>query len=132
LVDPGLAEEADLSHYAFDAAGAYAAFATCDPGQAARVEALLRQTLGRAAQGLCEDEIERAKNKIATDAVVPAESPLGRLRDVGTHWLYLDEYLTLEEDVRRLMAVTLADVRELAEALACDPMTIVRLGPTGA
>lgn len=129
LVEPGLAEEAELSHYPFDHAGAYAAFATCDPSQATKVQTILKQTLCQAAAGLDDDEVERAKNKIATDAVIPAESPLGRLRDVGTNWIYLDQYLTLEQDIRQLMAVTLGDVRALAQELAAAPQTVVRLGP---
>jgi len=129
LVAPGLAEEAELSHYAFDGTGAYAAYTTCDPAQGEAVEEILGRTLSRAAEELAEDEVERAKNKIATDCVIPAETPLGRLRDVGMNWLYLGEHVPLEEEVRRLMAVTVAEVRAMAGELAVAPRTVVRLGP---
>lgn len=129
LVDPGLAEEADLSHYGFDGVGAYAAFVTCDPAQGDRVERVLRQTLKECARGMDVDEVERAKNKLATDCVIPTETPLGRLRDVGSNWLYLNRYVSLEEDVRQLMETPLQEVRSLAEQLVAAPLTVVRLGP---
>ena len=129
LIDPGLADEADMSHYAQDRIGSYTAFASCDPDRAAEVEAILLKTLDDYAAGIDTDELERAKNKIATQATLSGESPTGRMRGLGGQWTYLGQYFPLAEEVERVMAVTVDDVRDLVGAMPFRPRTIVRLGP---
>jgi predicted Zn-dependent peptidase len=129
LIDPGLAEEADFSHYPQDGVGSFFAFACCDPPRAGEVERLLLETIDTAAQKLSEGDLERVKNKLATQATLQGESPLGRMRGVGHQWLYTGEYRPLDEELRRLRAVTLEDVRGLARQLPQSPRTVVRLGP---
>ncbi len=131
LVDPGLAEEADFSFMPQDGSGAWFAFAACTPGRADAVEAKLLETLDQAASGdvpLEEDEVTRAKNKLATGATLQGERPLGRMMRLGSQWMYLDRYLPLEEDLEALMAVTRHDLRSLLAAYPFQPRTIVRLG----
>ena len=45
LIDPGLAEDADLNYQPQDGSGVFSVFATCEPGRAEKVEATLLQTL---------------------------------------------------------------------------------------
>jgi len=129
LVDPGVADEADLSHFDQDQVGAYMAYASCDPDRAEQVEAKLIETLEQYVESIDNDEIERAKNKIATAATLRSENPLGRMRALGGNWTYLREYLPMETEIDRIMAVTAFDVRDVFEAFPFKPRTIVRLGP---
>ena len=129
LVDPGLADEADFSHFTQDRVGSYFTYASCDPDRSEQVERILLETLDQYGESIDPDEIERAKNKIATQATLQGESPGGRMRSVGGQWTYLGQYIPLEEELRRIMAVTAEDIRELIAAMPFHPRTIVRLGP---
>lgn len=131
LVDPGLADSADLSHYPQDKAGSYFAFASCDPERAEQVEELLLKTIEQYVSNVMDEEIQRAKNKIATLATLQGESPAGRMRGLGSQWLYLGQYSSLEEELSKIMAVTANDIRDLLEQYPFSPRTIVRLGPAG-
>ncbi|MAE67648.1 MAG: peptidase M16 [Phycisphaeraceae bacterium] len=129
LIDPGLADEADISINTQDRTGCYLAYASCDPGRAQQVEQILLETLDGYAQRIDAGEIERAKNKIATDDTLAGESPGGRMRAIGLQWTYLGRYVSLAEEIEQLMAVTVDDVRDLMTAYPFQPRTVARLGP---
>ncbi len=129
LVDPGLADEADFSYISQDGIGYYFAFASCDPQRAEQVEQILLKTIDEYAGGIDPDEIERAKNKTATEATLQGESPGGRMRGLGGQWTYLGKYIPLADEIARVMRVSAEDVRALVTDLPFTPRTIVRLGP---
>jgi len=129
LVDPGLADEADISYLPYDRTGSFFAFASCDPDRSAQVEETLVKTLDSYADSIEEGEIERAKNKVATQATVAGENPGGRMRGLGSQWTYLGEYRSLREELDRIMSVTVDDVRSLLREMPFSPKTIVRMGP---
>ena len=129
LVDPGLADEADFSYISQDGIGYYFAFASCDAQRAEQVEQILLETIDQYAGGIDPEEIERAKNKTATEATLQGESPGGRMRGLGGQWTYLGKYIPLADEIARVMRVSAEDVRELVTDLPFTPRTIVRLGP---
>ncbi len=129
LVDPGLADEADLSFLPYDQAGAYFAYASCDPKRADQVETMLLETIDQFVDNVEADEIERAKNKVATSATLSGENPGGRMRGLGGQWTYLGEYRSLAEELEQIMAVTVDDVKQLIHDMPFQPRTIVRMGP---
>lgn len=129
LIDPGLADEADLSFVPQDQTGAYCAFVSCDPHRAAAVEKTLLATLDDYVRNIDPAELERAKNKLATSTTLQGENPGGRMRALGSQWLYNAEYHPLEHELAQIMAVTPADLRDLLKAFPFTPRTVVRLGP---
>lgn len=129
LIDPGLADDADFSFGPMDQLGCFSASASCDPDRAAQVEALLLKTLDNYASSIDPLEIERSKNKIATALTLRSENPLGCMRSVGGQWLYRQSYLTLQEQLDRVLSVTPADIRTLLEKYTFQPRTLVRMGP---
>ncbi len=129
LIDPGLADEADFSFLPHDRLGCYLGYASCDPARAQQVEEVLVKTINSAAENITDEEVERAKNKLATSATLQGESPRGRMTSIGSTWTYLGEYLTLEEELARVMAVTPDDLRRLVADPPFAPKTILRLGP---
>lgn len=129
LIDPGLADEADISLAAQDQLGSFVAFFSCDPERAKQVEAVLLSTLDDYVSSIDVGEIERVKNKIATDATVRGENPAGRMRGLGHQWTYLGRYIPLTDEIRRLMDVTVDDVRQVVTDWPFRPRTIMRLGP---
>lgn len=129
LIDPGLAEEADLSFEPKDGSGVFSMHATCDPRRAAEVERVFMDTIDRYAQTIDPSEIERAQNKIATSATVRGERPMGRMMNLGSQWTYLRQYTPLEVEIERIMSVTTGDVSELLRAWPMSRRTIATLGP---
>lgn len=131
LIDPGLADEAEISADLMDGTGIFLAYASCDPELSERVESTLLDVMDRAGEGLTEDEVERARNKIALGLTLQNERPQGRMRALGGQMLYLGEYRSLEEELRRVMDVGVDELRTLLEKYPLKPRTVVRSSPEG-
>ncbi len=129
LIDPGLADDASFDFHPQDRVGGFFAFATCDPDRREQVESILLRTIDEYGSKIDEAELERAKNKIATLATLGEESPGGRMRGLGHQWMYLGRYSSLAQELERIMAVTVDDVRQVLEKSDLSRRTIVRLGP---
>jgi len=131
IVDPGLADEADFSFMPQDGSGAYMAYASCDPQRAEKVEAALMKVLDDVVRekNISEGEVERAVNKLATAAMLQGERPSGRMQGLGSQWTYQGAYTPLEEELGKLMAVTVQDVHTLLAEMPFTPKTVLRLGP---
>ncbi|MBI1367916.1 MAG: insulinase family protein [Planctomycetes bacterium] len=129
LIDPGLADEAEVAHHPFDRTGVFMYYISCPPGQAARVEGILEKALDEAAAKLKSDEIERAVSKIAMDLMLQNERPAGRMMGLGGQWIYLQRYESLEAELERIKAVDVDAVRALIEKYPFRPRTLVRLTP---
>ncbi len=129
LVDPGLADEADFTFYPQDRIGSFVGYASCVPGRAKQVERTFLSTLDDYGASICGEEIERAKNKIATQVTLRSENPLGRMRSVAGQWLFLGDYIPLDQEIERIMAVTPDHIRSLLEHYTFRPRTVVRYGP---
>ena len=129
LVDNAIAEEADLGFYPHDGCGSFYLALTTDPERSEQALDIALKELEKAKTDLKDDEVERAKNKIASSLVLSGEVPLGRMRSIGGMWLYNHEYRSLEQDMATLMAVNTDSLRQLVRDFPFDPMTLVSLGP---
>jgi predicted Zn-dependent peptidase len=129
LVDNAIAEDADFGFYPHDASGSFYIALTTDPERSAEALDIALKELDKVKQDLNDDEVERAKNKIASSLVLSGEVPLGRMRSIGGQWIYNKEYRSLEQDMATLMAVTPESLKQLMRDFTFDPMTIVSLGP---
>ncbi|MFO0951145.1 MAG: pitrilysin family protein [Isosphaeraceae bacterium] len=131
LVDPGLADGAQVSYQDYNQAGAFYTFLSCEPDQAqenlGRIAELYREL---AAEGVGEDELTQAKNKFLSRSVLRSERPMGRLASLGFHWTYRREYLTVADELEAYSRVTLDDLRRVTERWPLLPMTLVTVGPT--
>jgi predicted Zn-dependent peptidase len=129
LVDNAIAEEADFGFYPHDACGSFYIALTSAPERSAQALQIARDELEKVKSDLKEDEVERAKNKIASSLVLQGEVPLGRMRSIGGQWIYNKQYRSLELDMATLQAVTRDSLQDLMREFPFDPMTIVSLGP---
>src|SRR5678816_1461003 len=129
LVDNAIADEADFGFYPHDACGSYYISLTTDPARTQKALDIALGELQKVKQDLNDEEIERAKNKIASSLVLQGEIPLGRMRSIGSQWLYNKEYRSLEQDMETLMKVDRKSLEQLMRDYPFDPMTIVTLGP---
>lgn len=96
-----------------------------------RAIAVIRQEYTRLAEhGLSQDELEDIKGQVKGQIVIALESSSSRLHRLAGTALYGEEFLSMEEVIRRVDAVTLEDVAQLArEFFDPDRQTVVRLGP---
>src|SRR5690606_937315 len=94
---------------------------------------VLRAELSRLARsGLTAEELEDAKGQVKGQIVISLESSGSRLQRLAGFGLYEEPFLTVEELMARLDAVTLDDVAGVAAAgFDPDRQVGVRLGPKG-
>jgi predicted Zn-dependent peptidase len=82
------------------------------------------------ADGVSEEELTQAKNKVLARTVLRSERPMGRLMSLGFHWTYRREHLAVERELELFAAVTRADLRRILDRWPLLPMTLVSVGPT--
>jgi predicted Zn-dependent peptidase len=129
LVDNALAEEADFGFYPHDRCGSFYISLVTEPERTQKAMDVALAELARIKKDLNSDEVERAKNKIASGLVLGGETPMGRMPSVGSLWIYNQEYRSLEQDMETLNAITVDSLRQLMVDFPFDPMTVVTLGP---
>ena len=106
VVDPGIAELADLSHGEYQGAGVFLTQISCAPEDAEEVYERVMQIYAAAhAEGVTEAELQQAKNKIRSQLVLSSERPARRMFNVGGDWVYRREYRSLEEDLDLVAAL---------------------------
>ena len=130
LIEPALADEAQVIYEGLDAVGAMFTYISCDPARASDALATVRdQFAAFQAAGPTEAEVTAAKNKLASGATLSSESPMRRLMGLGNDWFYRHSYTSLEEDVAKLMAVTRDEVHEVTRKWDLSAMSVTTLGP---
>ena len=129
LVDKGIAEEADLAYFPHDRVGSFFAYASCDPDRAQQVETQMIKTIESYVSSIDEAEIQRVKNKLATEVVLAGESVSGRMQGLGGQWVYSGKYIPLEQELEALMNVSSDDLRALISHYDFSQRRLVTLGP---
>ncbi len=130
LVDKAWAEEASMQYNAMDGVGIFCSYFRCSSENLDKVLALVGgifAELGK--KGVTEDELRTAKNKTLSELVLKNELPMGRLIEVGFNWVYLKQYLTIEEQVAAVKAVTVEQLNSLLEQLRPGDFTQFLMGP---
>ncbi|MEI8192118.1 MAG: insulinase family protein [candidate division NC10 bacterium] len=130
LVDPGLAEHAEMSHCEYEGAGAFITYMSCMPEEAAgnlqRIFEVYRRVQ---AEGVTRSELEQAKSKWRSRIVLSGERPRGRLRAIGADWLYRREYRSVEDDLDTVAAVTVDDVAAILAKYPLNGAATITIGP---
>jgi predicted Zn-dependent peptidase len=127
----GLAYTAYSYHSQYTEAGVFSAYAGTTPAKADEVVRLMRREIGDVRDGgITREEFERAKSHVKGSTVLSLEDPGGRMSRLGKSEIAHGEILTLDETLRRVDAVTLADAHAVAERVLSQPMTLAVVGPT--
>lgn len=129
LIDPGLADQAEMSLDTHDGSGDYMLFVTCDPDKAGKVWSIVEAQLADLDRTLCEDDLSKIRSKAATGVVLAGERPGGRMQRLGRQWLYHGAYTTLEEELERINRVSVGDVRGVLRDFPLRPRTLGWLLP---
>ncbi len=82
-----------------------------------------------ASVGITAEELARAHGQICGGLVLGLEDSGSRMSRLGKAELVHGEFLTLDESLSRVRAVTLDDVASLAADLAARPRSITVVGP---
>ena len=130
LVDKALAESATMHFGAMDDTGVFYSYIHCSSENVPKVLDTISgifQSLSKS--GITEGELRKAKNKILSALVIKNELPMGRLRDLGLNWTYLEEYRSIEDDINSIKAVSTDDVHSLIEQFNPGNFTQLSIGP---
>lgn len=114
----------------FSDTGMFGVYAGCDPS---RLEELLG-TMGKAtlelASSVTDTDIRTAKNQIRGNVILAMESAEARMNRLAKGEYFFGRYISLDEIIGSLEAVTPQQLREFAEQMINGgPFSIVALGP---
>lgn len=129
LVDNAIAEDADFGFYPHDRCGSFYLTLVTDPARMEKAIDIARKELAKVAKDITVDEIERAKNKIASGIVLQGEIPLGRMRAIGGQWMYNGNYRSLEDDMKTLLSINRDLLVDLMTQYPFGPLSLVTLAP---
>jgi len=126
LIDTGLAETVALWPQFFQECGCIVGYLCCAPEDSAdnihAMERVMQQVID---QGVSQRELDLARNKIISGLILSDERPSNRLFAVGQSWLARRRYDPLEAIIERYLAVTPAEIGELAaQTLGKTPTTV--------
>ncbi|MEZ6059333.1 MAG: pitrilysin family protein [Planctomycetaceae bacterium] len=130
IVDPGFAEAAELGYNEYDGAGTWMSYLSCQPEQVEANLARMKAVFGAVNDhGITAEELEQARNKVASRVVLRGERPMGRLSSLGGNWVYRGEYRSVADDLHTVRAVSLDDLQRLLQQYPIQMTTTVGVGP---
>jgi len=129
MVDPGHAEEARCEYEAHDRCGQFVSWAVCPPESVDSIESMMRQAHDDLMESVSEDDLAMARSMIRTAVTVHSELPAGRMQRLGRMVTTVGHHVPLDEELDAINAVTLDDLREVAEAWPMQPLVVGRLVP---
>lgn len=130
LVDTGKAESASVGTQEYQGAGVFLTWLSCLPELAAENLQLITDIIREAeADGLTEEELEQAKNKVCAQIVLHAERPTNRMFSVGNSWIQRRQYKTVREAVSAYRNVTLDDINRVLKKYPLTRTATVAVGP---
>jgi predicted Zn-dependent peptidase len=116
IFQKGLAETAVASLSPLDRTGLMLAYLSTTPDEAPAVlELTLAELKSLQQDGVHEDELRRAKDKLVSRTVLDGESGFSRMQDLAYTWVAKGELRSLEDEVARIEAVTLEGVRRVLD-----------------
>jgi predicted Zn-dependent peptidase len=127
----GLAESASAFLWTMDGTGILIMEANSTPEQAPQVMKMLRDELDSLlADGIYEDELRRAKDKLISHMVLSSESTFARMRSLSADWVVEGRLVSVDEEVERVEKVTTADVMRVLRRLPLrEKQVLTTLGP---
>jgi predicted Zn-dependent peptidase len=127
----GLAYNVGSYPHSYAEAGFYAIYAGTSPDTMEEVLDICRAESAKVrAEGLHEEEFQRAKNQIKGGMLLSLESMTSRMTRMAKSQIYFDRIIPLEEVVAKVEAVTLEDTARVADAvLNQDNWALTLIGP---
>jgi predicted Zn-dependent peptidase len=127
----GLTESASAGIWAMEGTGIMILDANTSPEDAPRVLRMLREELDSLlADGVHEDELRRAKDKLISSIVLSSESTFSRMRSLSSDWVTEGRLISVDEEIARIEAVTTEDVKRALNRFPMrEKQVLTALGP---
>jgi predicted Zn-dependent peptidase len=130
LVDPGLAESADVGFHDYEGAGSFFTSFSCEPEQTQKNLAIIKGLFRQVQKdGISAAELAQAKSKILSRVVRSSERPMGRMQAIGMAWTYLGKYRSVDDELKAFEAVTLKKIDQVLKRYPFVDLAILALGP---
>jgi len=129
LVETGVAVHAAVGYQGRDGVGECVASVVCATKDLDKAEQIVRSECEKLSASLTEDDLVRARQKIATSVAVAGESPSGRMQRLGSMLASLGYFKPLEEELERINALTLDDLKALLLKFPFMPQVVGRIVP---
>ncbi len=127
----GLAEAAVAGLMAFQGTGLVELYATTSPDNAPEVLRLMQAELKTLVkEGVQEDELQRAKDKLISQIVLGAEHTTSRMQSLPATWLSEGKLKSAEDEVADVEVVTVEKVQQtLARFPILEKLVVTAYGP---
>ncbi len=126
----GLAYQVYSSVASYADTGHLSVYAGCQPDRLGSVAGVVHEVLGDVARdGLADAEVARAKGQLRGSLVLGLEDTSSRMSRIGKGELSFAEYLTVEQTLEKIEAVTTEQVAALAGQLLTRPVATALVGP---
>ncbi|MCH2201219.1 MAG: insulinase family protein [Fuerstiella sp.] len=130
IVYPGHADSAELGYNEYDGAGTWMTYLSCNPEHTSenlqRMQAIFDVVNS---DGVTEEELEQARNKVASRIVLRGERPMGRLSSLGGNWLYRGEYSSVTNDLEIVRNIGARQIWSLLQKYPLNVNTTIGVGP---
>jgi predicted Zn-dependent peptidase len=127
----GFAESASADVWSMEGTGMLYMYANTTPEEAPKVLNLLQAELASFLdEGIFEDELRRAKDKLISNTVLSSESTFARMRSLASDWVTEGKLISVDEEVERIEKVTSEDVMRVFRRFPVrEKQVLVALGP---
>lgn len=130
IVYPGHADSAELGYNEYDGAGTWMTYLSCHPDQTVDNLQRMQEIFDVINNdGVTEDELEQARNKVASRIVLRGERPMGRLSSLGGNWVYRSEYCSVADDLEIVRSIGANQILSLLQQYPLKVNTTVGVGP---
>lgn len=130
LVDCALAETASMQAETMDGTGAMYTYICCEPDNADKVLDIVRSIfIDITKNGVTENEIQKAKNKVLSAMAIKSEQAMGRIFGLGFNWIYSKEYRTLADDIASIRDITIEDINQFIADYNPSHFSSLAMGP---
>lgn len=115
LIDSGRAEVATVWPHEFIDTGAWFTYMICAPEDTESNRRLMDAVIKRVADnGVEAHELQQAVNKATASCIMQSERPGNRLFGIGSRWLTCNEYISTDDTLDKLRALTVDEVSQAA------------------
>ena len=130
LIDTANAEVANMCVDAMDGVGALYSYFRCSKDNAPKVLEIVSNIFREIEKnGIKDEELITARNKVLSSITLKNELPMGRLFEVGFNQTYLEIYNTVEEEIAAVKSVTREQVVNLITRFDLEKHTSFILAP---
>ena len=129
LVETGVAVHAAVGYTGRDGIGEFVGSVVCATEDLDEAERIMREECAKLSGSLTEDDLVRARKQLATAVAVAGESPSGRMQRLGSMLSSIGSFTPLEQELERINALTLNDLRSLLRDFPFDPHVVGRVVP---